>query len=69
MVSILKEAEASIPVKELCRKYAIGNSTFINVYKTYYRYLNKINQRGVDKSCLTWLNADMTNVTILCLPK
>ncbi|PIT51921.1 transposase [Snodgrassella alvi] len=28
MVSILKEAEAGIPVKELCRKYGIGNSTF-----------------------------------------
>ncbi|PIT61525.1 transposase, partial [Snodgrassella alvi] len=23
-----KEAEAGIPVKELCRKYGIGNSTF-----------------------------------------
>jgi putative transposase len=28
IVAILKEAEASIPVKELCRKYGIGNSTF-----------------------------------------
>ncbi|PIT55205.1 transposase [Snodgrassella alvi] len=28
IVSILKEAEAGIPVKELCRKYGIGNSTF-----------------------------------------
>ncbi|PIT53187.1 transposase [Snodgrassella alvi] len=28
IVSILKEAEASISVKELCRKYGIGNSTF-----------------------------------------
>ena len=28
IVSILKEAEAGISVKELCRKYAIGNSTF-----------------------------------------
>jgi hypothetical protein len=28
IVSILKEAEAGIPIKELCRKYAIGNSTF-----------------------------------------
>ncbi|PIT52398.1 transposase [Snodgrassella alvi] len=27
-VSIVKEAEAGIPVKELCRKYGIGNSTF-----------------------------------------
>jgi putative transposase len=28
IVSILKEAEAGITVKELCRKYGIGNSTF-----------------------------------------
>jgi putative transposase len=28
IVAILKEAEASIPVKELCRKYGMGNSTF-----------------------------------------
>jgi putative transposase len=28
IVAILKEAEAGIPVKELCRKYGMGNSTF-----------------------------------------
>ncbi|PIT53455.1 transposase [Snodgrassella alvi] len=28
IVAILKEAEAGIPVKELCRKYGISNSTF-----------------------------------------
>ena len=28
IVYILKKAEAGIPVKELCRKYGIGNSTF-----------------------------------------
>ncbi|PIT53826.1 transposase [Snodgrassella alvi] len=28
IVSILKEVEAGIPVKELCRKYGMGNSTF-----------------------------------------
>ncbi|PIT54034.1 transposase [Snodgrassella alvi] len=28
IVAILKEAEAGIPIKELCRKYGIGNSTF-----------------------------------------
>ncbi|WP_239373981.1 transposase [Snodgrassella gandavensis] len=28
IVSILKEAQAGISVKELCRKYGIGNSTF-----------------------------------------
>ncbi|WP_373885646.1 transposase [Snodgrassella alvi] len=28
IVAILKEAEAGITVKELCRKYSMGNSTF-----------------------------------------
>ena len=28
IVAILKEAEADIPVKELCRKYGMCNSTF-----------------------------------------
>ncbi|OCG36808.1 transposase [Gilliamella sp. Bim1-2] len=35
MVAILKEAEAGIPVKELCRKYGMGNSTF---YKWREKY-------------------------------
>ncbi|WP_201603606.1 transposase [Psychrobacter submarinus] len=30
IVSILKEAEARIPAKELCRKYGIASSTFYN---------------------------------------
>jgi putative transposase len=28
IVAIFKEAEAGIPVKELCPKYGMGNSTF-----------------------------------------
>jgi putative transposase len=35
IVSILKEAKAGIPVKELCRKYGMGNSTF---YKWSEKY-------------------------------
>ena len=35
IVGILKEAEAGTPVPELCRKYAIGNSTF---YKWRSKY-------------------------------
>ena len=35
IVSILKEAKAGIPVKELCRKYGMGNSTF---YKWREKY-------------------------------
>ena len=35
IVSILKEAEAEIPAKELCRKYGIASSTF-NKWKSQY---------------------------------
>ncbi|OCG67930.1 transposase [Gilliamella sp. Nev5-1] len=35
IIAILKEAEAGIPVKELCRKYGMGNSTF---YKWREKY-------------------------------
>jgi len=35
IVAILKEAEVGIPVKDLCRKYGIGNSTF---YKWCEKY-------------------------------
>ncbi|OCG77511.1 transposase [Gilliamella sp. Nev6-6] len=35
IVAILKEAEAGIPVKELCRTYGMGNSTF---YKWREKY-------------------------------
>ena len=37
IVAILKEFEAGMPVKELCRKYSIGNSTF---YKWRAKYGN-----------------------------
>ena len=35
IVAILKEFEAGMPVKDLCRKYSIGNSTF---YKWRAKY-------------------------------
>ena len=35
IVAFLKEAEAGIPVKELCRKYGMSNSTF---YKWREKY-------------------------------
>ena len=35
IVAILKEAEAGMPVKNICRKYGIGNSTF---YKWREKY-------------------------------
>jgi putative transposase len=34
-VAILKEAEAGMPVKDICRKYGIGHSTF---YKWREKY-------------------------------
>jgi putative transposase len=33
IVAILKEAEAGMPVKDICRKYGIGNSTFYNNHR------------------------------------
>ena len=35
IVSLLKETEVVIPIKKLCRKYAIGNSTFYNGQRNY----------------------------------
>lgn len=35
IVAILKEAETGMPVKDICRKYEIGNSTF---YKWREKY-------------------------------
>lgn len=35
IVAILKEAKAGMPVKDICRKYGIGNSTF---YKWREKY-------------------------------
>ena len=35
IVSILKEAEAGMPIKDICRTYNIGNSTF---YKWREKY-------------------------------
>ncbi len=34
-MAILKEAEVGMPIKDLCRKYGIGNSTF---YKWREKY-------------------------------
>jgi len=35
IVSILKEADAGIPVKEICRKHGISDSTYYN-WKSKY---------------------------------
>lgn len=35
IVAILKEVEVGMPIKDLCRKYGIGNSTF---YKWREKY-------------------------------
>ena len=35
IISILKEAEGGMPVKELCRKYGVGDATIYN-WKSKY---------------------------------
>jgi putative transposase len=35
IVSILKEADAGMPVKEVCRKYGIADQTYYNWKKKY----------------------------------
>jgi len=35
IMSILKEAEAGLPVKELCRKYNISDATYYTLRKKY----------------------------------
>lgn len=35
IVAILKEAEVGMPIKDLCRKYGIGNSTFYKWREIY----------------------------------
>ncbi|PIT62825.1 hypothetical protein BHC57_00010 [Snodgrassella alvi] len=50
IVAILKEAEAGIPVKELCRKYGIGNSTF-------YKWRDKYG--GMETSDIKRLNKSL----------
>ena len=52
IVSFLKEAEAGLPVKELCRKYAIGNSTF-------YKWRGKYG--GMETSDIKRLTIDYIN--------
>lgn len=32
IISILKETEAGLPIKEICRKYGIGNSAHTKVF-------------------------------------
>ncbi|MCO6505340.1 MAG: transposase [Snodgrassella sp.] len=52
MISILKEAEADIPVKELCRQYGLGNSTI-------YKWRDKDSGMEIsDSKCLKQLEAD-----------
>lgn len=35
IISILREAEAGVPVRELCRKHAISDATFYTWRKKY----------------------------------
>lgn len=35
IIAVLKEAEAGVPIKELCRKHGISDATFYNWRKKY----------------------------------
>jgi len=35
IIAVLKEADAGVPIKELCRKYGISDATFYNWRKKY----------------------------------
>ncbi len=35
IISILREAEAGVPARELCRKHAISDATFLAAYEVW----------------------------------
>ncbi|VCV56740.1 Putative transposase (identified by ISEscan HMM) [Escherichia coli] len=39
IISILREAEAGVPARELCRKHAISDATFYGVSMAVWRCL------------------------------
>jgi len=63
IVSILKEADAGIPVKEICRKHGISDSTYYN-WKSKYggmtaSDLNRIKELESENAKLKRMYADM----------
>ena len=63
IVSILKEADAGRPVKEVCRKYGISDATFYN-WKSKYggmsaSELKRVKELEVELSQLKRMYADL----------
>ncbi len=55
IISILREAEAGVPARELCRKHAISDATF-------YTWRKKLLAEAMlDKEALQWLLGESTD--------
>lgn len=64
IIGVLKEAEAGIPVKELCRKYGISDATYYN-WKAKYGGMSvsdvrKLKQLEGENRRLKQIVADLT---------
>ena len=64
IIGILKEAEAGIPITELCRKYGIGDATYYN-WKARYggmttSEMRRLRQLEDENRRLKQLVADLT---------
>jgi putative transposase len=64
IIGILKEAEAGIPITELCRKYGISDGTYYNWEATYGRMttseIKRFRQLEDENRRLKQLLADLT---------
>jgi putative transposase len=63
IVAILKEADAGVPVKELCRKYGISDATYYN-WKSKYggmeaSDLKRLKEMEAEHSRLKRMYADL----------
>lgn len=56
IISILREAEAGVSARELCRKHAISDATFY-IYPTTIR-----TERGPMFTCRHWINGILSMV-------
>ncbi len=55
IISILREAEAGVPARELCRKHAISDATF------YIWRKKLLAEAMLDKEALQWLLGESTD--------
>lgn len=63
IISILKEADAGVPVKEICRKHGISDATYYN-WKSKYggmeaSDLKRMKEMEAELSCLKRMYADL----------